>query len=623
MHACRQRHCVRPLEDRAVPAVFVVTTTGDSGPGSLRDALTQLSLSSDATNTVDATAVSGTITLASPLPNVSKSASLVGPDASKLTLDADLKCRHLNVDGPGAVAVSVSGITFVNGVADGDGYGGAIRLNPEQESLTVSDCVFRDNASSAGGGAIGQPPNALDGVHASLVVTGCLFENNTAGGQGGGALHMNTFSPNNPAGPQLKVMNSAFRNNVATAFYGGAIFMRMGSNGIPASLFVDACEFTANINETGYGGAIGLRTGLLASTSVTLRNSTFFGNLAASTGPSAGGGSALALSAINGSVTVQNCTLTKNVSCGVDPVLHPGGAISVTSGAPTVTVEGSIIFDNPSADSPGVQIRGGAGQFTFINTCLGSKVGIANYVDGGGNLPIGTDPLLAPLADNGGQSRTCALLPGSPAIDKGSNPAALATDQRGAGFARVAGAVADMGAFEVQVARVGTVAVNDGSPQRSRVTSLRAMFDLPVTLPANPADAFLLKRQWDNAAVGLAAAVAGNAVTLTFTGGPLDFGSLADGRYTLTVSAAQVNGGNFDGDGDGTPGDDFVLVGTPTNGLFRLFGDADGDGDVDAVDFSAFRAAFGGSGATFDFDGDGDIDAADFGAVRQRFGAGV
>ena len=53
-----------------------------------------------------------------------------------------------------------------------------------------------------------------------------------------------------------------------------------------------------------------------------------------------------------------------------------------------------------------------------------------------------------------------------------------------------------------------------------------------VTLPANPAAAFELKRQSDNMLVSLSATVAGNAVTLTFAGGPVEFGSLADGRYT-------------------------------------------------------------------------------------------
>ena len=67
-------------------------------------------------------------------------------------------------------------------------------------------------------------------------------------------------------------------------------------------------------------------------------------------------------------------------------------------------------------------------------------------------LPADTlhdDPLLGALADNGGPTQTLALLPGSPAIDTGNNVAGLATDQRGAGFPRVMGSSADIGAYEV------------------------------------------------------------------------------------------------------------------------------------------------------------------------------
>jgi len=56
-------------------------------------------------------------------------------------------------------------------------------------------------------------------------------------------------------------------------------------------------------------------------------------------------------------------------------------------------------------------------------------------------------PHLAPLADNGGPTRTHALLPGSAAIDAG-DAAGAAHDQRGEGFPRVLGASADIGAYE-------------------------------------------------------------------------------------------------------------------------------------------------------------------------------
>src|SRR5262249_17923318 len=110
---------------------------------------------------------------------------------------------------------------------------------------------------------------------------------------------------------------------------------------------------------------------------------------------------------------------------------------------------------------------------------------------------------------------------------------------------------------------------------------------------------------------------------LTFAGPGFVGGSLADGRYTLTVRADRVHdrwGGELDGGGDGAAG------GNRVDGFFRLFGDADGDGDVDQRDRDRFRAALGTSAAGagylwyFDFDGDGDVDDRDNGQFNRRFG---
>ena len=63
--------------------------------------------------------------------------------------------------------------------------------------------------------------------------------------------------------------------------------------------------------------------------------------------------------------------------------------------------------------------------------------------------------LLGPLANNGGQTQTMALLIGSPAINAGDNALAVApngtaltTDQRGSGYQRIIDTVVDMGSFE-------------------------------------------------------------------------------------------------------------------------------------------------------------------------------
>lgn len=65
---------------------------------------------------------------------------------------------------------------------------------------------------------------------------------------------------------------------------------------------------------------------------------------------------------------------------------------------------------------------------------------------------LNQQPMLATLSDNGGPTLTHRLLPGSPAIDTGTNGdiASLSYDQRGSGFPRRVGARVDIGAFEAQ-----------------------------------------------------------------------------------------------------------------------------------------------------------------------------
>ena len=156
----------------------------------------------------------------------------------------------------------------------------------------------------------------------------------------------------------------------------------------------------------------------------------------------------------------------------------------------------------------------------------------------------------------------------------------------------------DDGNSPVQVvapARVASVVVNDGSAQRSMVNSLTVTFDGPVTLDPG---AFELSRQ-DGSPVELtvaASVVNGQTVAvLTFAGPDIVGGSLADGSYTLVIRGDRVHdrcGRELDGDGDGAAGGD------RTDAFFRLFGDSDGDRDVDLSDrdASSARSATGGRG---------------------------
>jgi hypothetical protein len=241
------------------------------------------------------------------------------------------------------------------------------------------------------------------------------------------------------------------------------------------------------------------------------------------------------------------------------------------------------------------------------------------------------------LANNGGPRQTIAIQFGSPLINAGSNPSNLTGDERGSvGFFRTFGAGTDIGAFEFQ-APAATV-VNDGSNQRSRVTSLTVTFSAQVTFAGTVGAAFTLTRNSDNAVIGFTATssiVNGvTQVTLNgFTGTATDFGSLADGRYTLTALSSQITigGSALDGDGNGTPGGNYTYTDTPAQGigLFRFFGDVNGDQVVNGLDLGVFRNAFGTSAGDpnyqsyLDFNGDGVINGFDLGQFRTRFGTSL
>jgi Calx-beta domain/Dockerin type I domain len=179
-----------------------------------------------------------------------------------------------------------------------------------------------------------------------------------------------------------------------------------------------------------------------------------------------------------------------------------------------------------------------------------------------------------------------------------------------------------------QPARIQSTVVNDGSAQRSRVTSLTVTFSTTVSFAGAVENAFTLTRNGGSSVTFTASAstIGGETVVTlnNFSGSATDFGSLADGRYTLTALASQISAGGqaLDGNGDGTPGDDYTFG--ESQGLFRFFGDINGDRHVDIADFGLFSSTFnlstGQTGflAAFDFNNDGHVDILDFGQFSLR-----
>ena len=195
----------------------------------------------------------------------------------------------------------------------------------------------------------------------------------------------------------------------------------------------------------------------LFGNSATIINSTISGNWANGTG----GG----LIALLGAATVLNSTITNN-RCDAD-----GSGEGVDGGAAgnpdLLTLHNTIVAGNfqGTGTTPwdasqltamsSYNLIGFAGADVWLtNGVNGNIVG----VNGSGNRDIATI-LNTTLANNGGPTPTHALLPGSPAIDRGSNAAAvdmtqagsppLTTDQRGNPIARIANSTVDIGAYEL------------------------------------------------------------------------------------------------------------------------------------------------------------------------------
>src|SRR6516164_6523611 len=99
------------------PALTItVTNTNDSGPGSLRNAL---SIANDG-DTIDATGVSGTILLTSGELQIHHNVTINGPGAANLAVNGNATSRVFeNFASNG----TISGFTITNGAAGGNGGG--------------------------------------------------------------------------------------------------------------------------------------------------------------------------------------------------------------------------------------------------------------------------------------------------------------------------------------------------------------------------------------------------------------------------------------------------------------------------------------------------------------------
>jgi predicted outer membrane repeat protein len=240
--------------------------------------------------------------------------------------------------------------------------------------------------------------------------------------------------------PQLTIDGVVFRDNSA-ALNGGAIYCLQSSCRLSNSTFYN--------NTAGSAAAVYFTSGgtlEIINTTVTLNRDT-------------GGGSAFgAVMLGSGSAVIRNSTIANNSGLS---------NIYVGTDAGSLNIGNTIVAGGASSD---IWRRG-----TTPITSMGGNL-IGKNTDAGPAFPLGSpnangdyvgaasnqiNPLLSPLANYGGTTPTLALLPNSPALNRGNNcvvnnscappmPSGLTTDQRGA--ARQVGAQVDIGAFERNIA---------------------------------------------------------------------------------------------------------------------------------------------------------------------------
>jgi beta-glucanase (GH16 family) len=324
-----------------------VTSTADSGVGSLRSALA--ATAAGGTITIDPALAGETVELASPL-TAARSVTIDASEAPGFTLDAGGSSRVLEVGG-------AADVTLLGGIITGGSHGlqgGAVRV---AGALTLEDVTVVGNRTTGGddfnhgGGAI----YVTDGGR--LEVVRSTLADNTSGWTGG-AVWAGFDS-------EVTIVDSEVTGNTAADVAGALRTL--------GTLDVTGSTFTGNRASGWHGGALFVTDGI-----ATVRGSTFDGNPGATEANT---------SLFVGTFTDASASLV----LGGNTARNAGGEVCFLapfgSGAVSIVSEGGNTFGdatcNPGPDDvvePGVQQPPRSGR------CTSGPTGDQARVDAGGGL---------------------------------------------------------------------------------------------------------------------------------------------------------------------------------------------------------------------------------------------
>jgi hypothetical protein len=353
-----------------------------------------------------------------------------------ILLHADTACAttrtvtSLSDSGPGTlrdtIAASAAGDTIIFSVSG-------------ELLLTSGELAVSRDLSIVGPGAKllsvnGNEASRVFGIYSGTVkISGLSLGAGTSQSNGGCIANL----------ASLTISNCTISGDFAGGYEGGGIF-NLGT------LTVIDCTISGNV--ANIGGGIANRGNL------TVNNSTIYGN--AANGDAAIGGGIYDA----GTLTINNSTISRNVG------YQQGGGIYITNG--TLSVINSIIAFNftPNGTTPTCDAFGAVSSQG--HNLVGATDGSSGWLDSDltGTVAAPLDPLLGPLQDNGGPTRTTYLLPGSAAINAGDDsvlgpPLNLTTDQRD--YPRRLGAHVDIGAVEIGQAPAWLTGTNMSVPNGS------------------------------------------------------------------------------------------------------------------------------------------------------------
>ncbi|MCS6994522.1 MAG: hypothetical protein NZP74_11900, partial [Anaerolineales bacterium] len=303
--------------------------------------------------------------------------------------------------------------TFTSNIATQAG-GGLLNSNGSNANLQMT--TFQSNQANVGGGMY----NYVS--HPFIKNVDFLNNRTSSSTVGGGGMYNYTSSPtlervnftgNSTPGAGGGMYNYQGSNPLLTdvtfsgngAYNGGGMRNHLGNNQPQLN------RVTFSGNEAAYGGGMSND-----NSTPTLTNVTFSGNLA----QRQGGG----MMNYQSSPNLMNVTFYGNTA---EDAGGGGGMYNLSSSQPFL--RGVILAGSVNGDC--VNGAGGsiAGEYSLIQGTGANACGAIHGING---FIVGQNPQLGPLANNGGFTRTHALLRGSPAIDAIVNNFCANQDQRGA-----------------------------------------------------------------------------------------------------------------------------------------------------------------------------------------------